>query len=227
MRLNPSRPTANLTRDRLREVAEELFAAHGINGVTTRALAEHAGANIAAVNYHFGNKDNLALEVFRDVAQRTAKWRIDSLDRIEADALRNGRPPHLRDIVAAFVHAYVNDDAPRTGVLLAHLVLKHRLEPSEWTRAVVIEELDGLAVRYVAALHLALPHLTERQAYWRYHLMVGTILVSLSDAGPDSRFARLSKGLCTPSDRAELRRELIDFLCGGIAGGDDPTAGKD
>jgi len=43
MRLNSARAPVNLTRDRLREVAEELFAAHGIGGVTTRALAEQAG----------------------------------------------------------------------------------------------------------------------------------------------------------------------------------------
>lgn len=218
MRLNSPRPAPSLTRDRLREVAEELFAAHGIEAVTTRALAEGAGANIAAVNYHFGNKDNLAIEVFREVAHRSARRRIDSLDRIEAEAARTGRKPCPRDIVTAFVDAYVNEDAPRTGVLLAHLILKHRLNPSDWTRAVVREELDGLARRYVAALRAALPGLSAKQVYWRYHLMVGAILVALSDDGPDSRFARLSEGLCSPSDRVELRRELIDFLCGGLVG---------
>jgi AcrR family transcriptional regulator len=218
MRLNSSGATVSLTRDRLRQVAEELFAEHGIEAVTTRALAEGAGANIAAVNYHFGNKDNLALEVFREVAHQSARRRIDSLDRIEAAAADAGRRPCPRDIVTAFVDAYVNDDAPRSGVLLAHLILKHRLNPSDWTRAVVREELDGLARRYVAALCAALPDLDAKQVYWRYHLMVGAILVALSDDGPDSRFARLSQGLCIPSDRGELRRELIDFLCGGLVG---------
>lgn len=223
MRLNSSRASASLTRDRLRQVAEELFAEHGIEGVTTRALAEGAGANIAAVNYHYGNKDNLALEVFREVARRTARWRIDSLDRIEAEAARAGRRPLVHDIVTAFVDAYVNESSPRTGVLLAHLILKHRLQPSDWTRAIVMEELDGLAARYVAALRAALPDLSAKQVYWRYHLMVGAILVALSDSGPDSRFARLSKGVCSPTDRRELRAELIEFLCGAFAGDGPPS----
>tara|TARA_R110002126_G_scaffold291744_1_gene456458 strand:+ start:64711 stop:65397 length:687 start_codon:yes stop_codon:yes gene_type:complete len=200
------------TRDRIRIAAVELFAEAGINGVTTRALAKKAEVNTAAVNYHFGNKDNLTIEVFRDVARRTAIRRLESLDRVLEQASSKGEKPEIRDIVEAFIDAYVNEDDPKTGVLLAHLVLKHRLEPNDWTRAMVRDELDPMAKRYIAALAMAAPHLNEREVHWRYHIMMGAIQVMLSDAGPDSRMARLSGGLCDPSDRNALRSELVAFI---------------
>lgn len=212
MRLNHLERPRTETRDAIRAAAEELYAEQGINGVTTRALADRAGVNMAAVNYHFGNKDNLTLEVFRDVCRRTVIRRLGSLDQIEAAARASGQPLQITEIVEAFVDAYVNDDDPRSGVLLAQFVLKHRVEPNDWTQAIVSEELDELALRYIAALNAAAPHLTPREAHWRYHLMVGAILMTLSDQSTGGRIARLSDGLCTPTDPGEFKAEMVAFL---------------
>jgi AcrR family transcriptional regulator len=223
MRLNHLDRSRSDTRDAIRAAAEELYAEHGINGVTTRALAERASVNMAAVNYHFGNKDNLTLEVFRDVCRRTVIRRLESLDRIEAQAKATGTPARIAEIVEAFVDAYVNEDDPQSGILLAEFVLKHRVEPNEWTRAIVAEELDELALRYIAALNAAAPHLTPREAHWRYHLMVGAILMTLSDEATGGRIARLSDGLCAPENRMEFRREMVAFLSDAFGRGEPQT----
>jgi AcrR family transcriptional regulator len=224
MRLNQA--IEEKTKTRIRNVAEEMFATHGIGGVTTRALAERAGANMAAVNYHFGGKDNLAIEVFRDVAHRSTVRRLANLDRIEATARERGELPELGAVVESFVDAYVNEDDPRSGLLLARLVLKHRVEPNEWTHDVVRENLDRVAERYVIALHDAAPHLTRAEAHWRYHFMIGAILLTLSDGGPDSRLQRLSQGLCDPSERSVLRHELVAFLTSAFLGHPQRETGR-
>ncbi|MGB2200650.1 MAG: TetR/AcrR family transcriptional regulator [Pseudooceanicola atlanticus] len=224
MRLN-NRPRSGDTTTAILNVAEEMFAEHGIDGVTTRALSERAGVNMAAVNYHFGNKDNLTLEVFRDVARRTVERRLASLARIEAEAEAEGRAPCPRDVVVAFVDAYVNEDSPRTGILLAHLVLQHRVRPTEWTKAIVREELDGFAVRYMEVLHRAVPHLSERQLHWRYHLMVGAVMMSLSDQRSDGRMGRLSGGVADPEDFNQFKEELVAFLTASLGGPDGSGAG--
>lgn len=54
------------TRDRLLEVAETLFAQKGYDAVSVRKITTAAGCNLAAVNYHFGNKKTLYLSVFRE-----------------------------------------------------------------------------------------------------------------------------------------------------------------
>lgn len=201
-----------LTRRRVLDSAATLFAEKGIDGVTTRAIAEHARANVAAVSYHFGGKDNLSVEVFRSVARESAERRHRGLDRILAAADRSGDPPPIRELIEVFVDAYVSVEAPRNGALFSHLVLKHRADPTGWTDAVVREELDPLARRFIEALARAAPHLPAAEVHWRYHMMVGAIVLTLSDRGANNRIQRLSGGKCSTSDLAALRDALIRFL---------------
>jgi AcrR family transcriptional regulator len=53
------------TRQRILETAGEVFAEQGFRGSTVRDICQRAGANVAAVNYHFGDKEALYLEVLR------------------------------------------------------------------------------------------------------------------------------------------------------------------
>lgn len=59
----PSKPES--TRETLLQVATQLFAEQGYAGTRVREIAERAGANVAAINYHFGGKEALYLEVLR------------------------------------------------------------------------------------------------------------------------------------------------------------------
>ena len=217
-----------VTRQRVLESAAALFARQGIDGVTTRAITDLARANAAAVNYHFGGKDKLSVEVFRTVARASAARRHAGLDRILAASQESGERPSLRQIIEIFVDAYVAEDSPRDGALLAHLVLKHRVAPTAWTDAVVREELDPLARRFIEVLVSAAPSLPIEQVHWRYHMMVGSVVLTLSDRKAESRIARLSGGACSLDDPARVREALIDFCVAAFAGmGDGACAGAD
>jgi AcrR family transcriptional regulator len=54
-----------LTRRNLLDAAAEVFAEVGFRAATVREICQRAGANVAAVNYHFGDKEKLYLEVLR------------------------------------------------------------------------------------------------------------------------------------------------------------------
>lgn len=56
------------SKDRLLDEAEILFAQKGFAGVSIREITRAAGCNLASINYYFGNKENLYIEVFR------ARW---------------------------------------------------------------------------------------------------------------------------------------------------------
>ena len=68
-------PTTS-TRDRLLDVAERLFAERGVDATSLRAITTEAEANLASVNYHFGSKDGLFLEI---LARRTAPVNAERL----------------------------------------------------------------------------------------------------------------------------------------------------
>ena len=53
------------TRGRLLAVAGEVFAEKGFRDATVAEICRRAGTNIAAVNYYFGNKENLYSEAWR------------------------------------------------------------------------------------------------------------------------------------------------------------------
>lgn len=59
-------PDIDATRVRLIEAAGEIFAEHGYQSATVRDICAHAGANIASVNYYFGDKIGLYVAVLRD-----------------------------------------------------------------------------------------------------------------------------------------------------------------
>jgi hypothetical protein len=46
-------------RERILEVAERMFAEHGMSGVGLRAITTEANVNLASIAYHFGSKDGL------------------------------------------------------------------------------------------------------------------------------------------------------------------------
>jgi AcrR family transcriptional regulator len=56
---------AQETHRRLLEAAGEVFAAKGFKSATVRDICTRAGANVAAINYHFGDKERLYAEVLR------------------------------------------------------------------------------------------------------------------------------------------------------------------
>jgi AcrR family transcriptional regulator len=60
------------TEERLLEAAGEIFAEFGYQSATTRQICEKAGANIAAINYHFGDKEGLYMAVLRSVPKAYA-----------------------------------------------------------------------------------------------------------------------------------------------------------
>ena len=59
------------TRQRLLEAAREVFARKGYRDATIAEISERAGANIAAVNYYFRDKEKLYVEAWRIALQRS------------------------------------------------------------------------------------------------------------------------------------------------------------
>jgi len=78
------------TRERLLKAAAQLFADRGFKKVTVRDICRVARANVAAVNYHFGDKTGLYREVLQQAIE-TIRATNDA-----ARAAGEGLPPDER-----------------------------------------------------------------------------------------------------------------------------------
>ena len=98
---NNRRPKFELTRDRLLDEAENLFAQKGYHAVSVREITKAAASNLAAVNYHFGNKQNLYLEVFR------SRWlpRASRIQRSFRQSLKNNGNMTPDRVIQSFARA--------------------------------------------------------------------------------------------------------------------------
>ena len=96
------------TKDRLIVAARRLFADHGFHRASVRAITRAARANLGAVTYHFGTKEQLRLEVLGRLASGLA-------DRVTtAAAVAAPTPARLGAAVHAFFEFFQDDpDAPR------------------------------------------------------------------------------------------------------------------
>lgn len=106
------------TRDRILSVAERLFAQRGYEATSVRDITAEAGCNVAAVNYHFGGKENLYVETFRGLLGELRDLRIR---RIRSDMAEAGDAATLELFVGSMANAFLEPfvDEGRGRVLLA------------------------------------------------------------------------------------------------------------
>lgn len=94
------------TKDRLFEIALDLFAEGGYEGTTTREICKRAGVNVAALNYHWGSKESLW--------HAACEWAGQSLVQTVQPALDLSRNPAeiVEEVVGACFDALVVDPRP-------------------------------------------------------------------------------------------------------------------
>jgi AcrR family transcriptional regulator len=77
------REAGERTRQRLIDATRRLLAEHGEGGVSLRAITEAAGANVAAVSYHFGSKETLVRAAIEESLERLVQEQVDGLRALQ------------------------------------------------------------------------------------------------------------------------------------------------
>lgn len=117
-------------RERLLNAAGLLFAARGLEGVSTRELTRAADANLSAIAYYFGGKDNLYKEAVEDAIARAQEVVGGTLENLIIDTERAGNDPRL---LARAAIRFVRD--------YAHAILS--VDPANWRRQLLMREMDS------------------------------------------------------------------------------------
>jgi AcrR family transcriptional regulator len=77
--LEKAREAPGSTKARILTAAEEVFAARGFEGASTREIAARAGVNISSLHYHWESKETLYFTVFRAIYDRIVDLLRDTL----------------------------------------------------------------------------------------------------------------------------------------------------
>lgn len=196
------------TKDRILGAAEELFAQHGFAGTSLRQLTSHADVNIAAVNYHFGSKENLVNEVFRRRMDQMTALRLQQLH----GALET-RPGELEPILAAFVEpALAMAQNPQGGGAFVRVIARAYAENNDSLRAFISEHYGHVLREFARAIAACMPGLSKEQLYWRLDFIAGALTYAMADFGLIKR----PDGISEKTHRERAARELIRFAAAGL-----------
>jgi AcrR family transcriptional regulator len=203
------------TKDRILDTAETLFMQQGFEGTSLRAITAAAGVNLAAVNYHFGSKEELFEAVLTRRLDPMNQQRLDLLSRYEQEA--DGGPVLCERILSAlFIPALrLARDPERGGANFLRLLGRAYADPSPFIRQFLSDQYATMIGRFKAAFSRALPQLPARELSWRLHFMMGALSYTL--AGTDA--LKLIEALAPGSERSNdevLLRRLAPFLLAGL-----------
>jgi len=138
------------TRNRLLSAAGEVFAEHGFKNATIREICKKAGANVAAINYHFGDKKKLYAEVLR-FAHACASEKHPADEGLPANAAPEQR---LRAFIVSSIRRVFDEGRPAWhGKLTAQEIIEptaalnylvqHEIRPRQQQLFAIIQDILG------------------------------------------------------------------------------------
>ncbi len=173
---------ADNTRERILDSAERLFAERGFDGTSIRDVTADASANLAAVHYHFGSKEDLVREVLRRVVTPANAARIRMMDA--ADQCPGG--PFVGDLLRAFIQPELElarDLGPR-GPGVIRLVGRMFSEPNEVVQSICMDLFGEVGGRFIMGLQRALPAVPQEEVVFRMQCVVGVLTFFMADTTP-------------------------------------------
>ncbi len=194
--------------------ASTLFAERGFHGTTVRDIAERAGANVAAGNYHYGSKKALYLEVLRaqfalvraQLAARRASPQPEELARLDRPALVR----ILRARVKVMLDILIGPPAGLHGTLMQ----REMADPSEAMPVIVAEFIRPMFDEMQAIVAQLAPVLDRRTVELCVHSIIGQGLFYRSTMPAllvMFDVPEYPRGLA-----AELSEHITEFSLGGL-----------
>ena len=202
------KPASFSTKDRILGAAEELFAQYGFSGTSLRQVTSHADVNIAAVNYHFGSKENLVNEVFRRRMDEMTAARLAQLEQA-----RSIHPGDLRAVLAAFVEpALAMAQDRQSGGAFVRVIARAYAEKNDNLRKFLSDRYGHVLRDFGKAIGACVPGLSKEELYWRLDFLAGALTYAMADFGLIKR----PHGISEAAHRSKAANELIHFAEAGF-----------
>ena len=196
------------TKDRILHAAEELFAAQGFATTSLRQVTSRADVNIAAVNYHFGSKDNLVNEVFRKRMDEMSAQRLAALA-----AARQAHPGELEPVLAAFVEpALAMAQDRHGGGAFIRVIARAYAESNDSLRKFLSDQYGHVLRDFARAIDTCVPGMGKEELYRRLDFLSGALTYAMADFGLIKR----PHGVSESTHRARAAKSLIRFAEAGF-----------
>ena len=199
------------TMEQILDVAEELFARHGLYGVTLKEVAKRVGVHHTLLNYYFDDKKTLFDAVFARRAAVTTARRMEALDAYEAQC--GGKPT-----VEGALHVFLDTDLDlyieggEGWKNYAQLTAQVANTP-EWGAELMDSHFDPVVLRLIDLLGQAMPDCPRERIFWGYQFVSGGLMMTLATTG---RIDKLSGGLCHSEDFGAAKAHIAKFMAGGF-----------
>ena len=202
------------TKTRILDTAESLFMEHGFEATSLRSLTTAAGVNLAAVNYHFGGKEELFQAALRRRLDPMNQERIDLLERLEREA--GGKPISCEKILFAMLIPALSlaRDEKRGGKNFLKLLGRAYADPAPFIRQFLHQQYVEMINRYKEAFMKALPQLSRHELTWRLHFVMGALSYTLAGTDALKLFAQVTS--VDKHDDELLLQRLAPFLVAGL-----------
>ncbi len=142
-------PEARETHERILEAAQKLFAEQGLDATSVRDITAAADCNVAAVNYHFGGKENLYLESFRAMLGPLRDQRLAMIGKLT----EREPAPTLEEFLSTFAEGFLEPLVDESkGRRFMVFVAREILDPRLPTSVFLDEFIRPLIARAGAAL---------------------------------------------------------------------------
>ena len=206
--------TSQDTKTRILDVAEGLFMEHGFEATSLRQLTSAAGVNLAAVNYHFGTKEELFQSVLTRRLDPMNQERIELLEKLERESA--GRPMSVEKILSSMLIPALKlaRDERRGGKNFLRLLGRAYADPAPFIRHFLSQQYVEMIGRYKEAFQKSLPHLSRQELTWRLHFVMGALSYTLAGTDALKLFAQVA---VNDKDNDELLlQRLAPFLVAGL-----------
>jgi AcrR family transcriptional regulator len=202
------------TKEKILDTAEALFMEHGFEATSLRAITTAAGVNLAAVNYHFGSKEELFQTVLSRRLDPMNQERVDLLAELERSAAPMPSPCD-RILTAMFIPALKLARNPqRGGTNFLRLLGRAYADPAPFIRQFLSAQYAVMIARFKAAFARALPDLPKRELSWRLHFIMGALSYTLAGTDALKLIGELNPD--EPGNDERLLQRLAPFLLAGL-----------
>ena len=202
------------TRTAILSAAERLYADRGFGEVTLRDIVAAADVNLAAVNYHFGSKDELIAELFVSRSLATNRERLNELKLAEeAGGGRASIAAILRALVGPTLRGCLGPDRERSTA--ARFMIRASIESVPPIRRIKNREIDHLR-KFAGAMRRALPDRSDVDVYWGLNFALAMAHHTIRES---ERLTKLSEGKCDLDDVEDVVARVVSVATMALTAG--------